>query len=734
MSSIAQSTRTTMAPARSASAPSAAPVSGVALDPIRLLKKYYPLLAASVVVGAVVGVAAHLVLARLAPQYTATATFACLPETTSALQVGQGAMSQDELQRFMGTQMALMTSAPILERVLRDAQVENTDWAKQYYAGGRLNTVVAQPELEKALTTRAVAQSTLIRLSMTWRKPADVQTIVSAVVRAYQEDLRSTVSRDSVARRAVLSSQITGFDNTIKDLNNARDRMLETGNVTDLDAGIASEDVRVARLNEQLVAANSSEANLRQQFSSMDRMSKEDGVIQYPDEIREAANRDPVVAGMDSQVANLRAEISAMRAEGYGDEHETVRMMKQRVKALEKERESQYNSALRKIFDSRKDELRSSADGLVATIKQLEGDLKTVQLRKQELVKLRLRLKDIDDQVKRLTEERNQADRALNDLQLVMNNPIFDRVRLIVPAQEPKQMSFPRLAVMVPMGVVLIAGLTGGLVLLREVLDQRVRGPADLAAMARLRLLGIVPDAQEDPAKPASLGMAFKDAPSGITSESFRVLRSPIAKAMDSGGHKSVLVLAGMPGSGASTVASNLALACAGVGERVLLIDANMRRPALHKVYGLSEGPGLGDALAGSAGFAEVARSTSVANVSIVTAGTIGNRALPERLAGEAMARLLAEAGEKFDRIIVDSAPAIVAGDGFALANRVDSVVLVVRAMCEKRGLVNRLRGHLGECRGEFLGVVVNAVRASAGGYLRGNIKATQEYHRSDAA
>lgn len=733
MSSIAQPVRTSVAPVRSV-APSSAPTSGVALDPIRLLKKYYPLLIASAVIGAVLGGAAHFVLARVSPQYTAFATFQCIPETTSALAVGQGVISQDELMRFMGTQMAIITSTPILERVLRDATVEQTSWAQQYFVGGRLNTLVAQPELEKALTTRAVPQSSLFRVSMTWRNPQDVQTIVAAVTRVYQEDQRSNAQSTSVARRDVLSKQITSVDSAIKDLNNSRDRLLESGNVTDLDAGIATEDVRVARLSEQLVGSKSSQANLLSQFSSMEKMSQADGVIQYSDELRESANRDPVVAGMDSQMANMRAEVQAMMAEGYGKEHETIRMMEHRIKAIGREREDSYNRALRKLFDSRKDEIRTAADGLAASIQQLEKDLEEVQKRKQELVKLRIRLKDIDDQVNRLTEERNQADEALKAITLVMSNSVFDRVRLLVPAQEPKQMSFPRLVIMVPMGVVLIAGLTGALVLLREILDQRVRGPADLSTMARLRLLGIVPDAQEDPTKPASLGTAFRDAPAGITSESFRVLRSPIVKAMDSGGHKTLLVLAGMPGSGASTVASNLALACAGVGERVLLIDANMRRPALHKVYGLSEGPGLGDVLAGSGSFADVARATSVTNVSVVTAGTMANRALPERLAGETMARVLAEASEKYDRVIVDSAPAIVAGDGFALANRVDAVVMVVRAMCEKRGLVNRLRGQLGECRGEFLGVIVNAVRASAGGYLRGNIKATHEYHRADAA
>jgi capsular exopolysaccharide synthesis family protein len=204
---------------------------------------------------------------------------------------------------------------------------------------------------------------------------------------------------------------------------------------------------------------------------------------------------------------------------------------------------------------------------------------------------------------------------------------------------------------------------------------------------------------------------------------------------MDQAGHKTLLVLAGMPGSGATTVATNLGLACAGAEERVLVIDANLRRPGVQRAFGLPDAAGLGDVLNGVVKFDDAVRPTSAENLFVLTSGSSANRALPERLASEGMSRLLSEAKTKFDRVIIDSAPAIVSGDGFTLANRVDSVALVVRAMSEKRGLVARLRAQLGECRGEFLGVVVNAVRASAGGYFRTNIKATHEYqHGSQAA
>jgi capsular exopolysaccharide synthesis family protein len=181
-------------------------------------------------------------------------------------------------------------------------------------------------------------------------------------------------------------------------------------------------------------------------------------------------------------------------------------------------------------------------------------------------------------------------------------------------------------------------------------------------------------------------------------------------------------------------VASNLALACAAASERVLLIDANFRRPAVHKVFKLTEGPGLGDVLSGQATFEQVVRPGVCSNLDVIAAGTPAGRTLPERLSSDAMARVLRDASTKYDRIFLDSAPAIVAGDGLMLANRCDAVVVVVRAYAEKRGLLARIRGQLADTRADFVGVVVNAVRSSAGGYFKRNIKATHQYQNNGKA
>lgn len=703
---------------------------GVAIDPMRLLKKYYPLLIGAAVLGAVLGAAAHFTLAKLSPQYTASATFAVYAQATDSKALGGGISSQDELLRFMGTQMSMVVSPAILEKVVSDADVEQTSWAKQFTSRGAFQPRDAQIQLERDLVVRPISSTNLMRISMTWRNPLDARRIVDAVVRAYQDDLRARGSTASVEQRAALGQQISQLDQQIGDATRNRERMMSENRVSSNGAGGTPEDLKIIEITTNLVAATTGLASTRSRLERYREMLETGGTIEYPESVRDAAKRDLVVSQLDQQMSALRADHDTLKAQGYGDEHPTVIAVRKRIDATQKERDEVFNTSMRKLFEVLIDDLRTSADSLAAQQKSLSQELEEATKRKEDLARIAVRLEEYDREIQRKTLERTELEIARKNIEVVAGSPIYDRVRLMYPAQTPQSMSFPKLSILVPMGVVLLVGLVAGVVLLREIMDQRVRGPADLAAIARLRVLGMVPDAAEDPSKPANLATAFRDTPSGVLSESFRQLRSPVMKAMDSGGHKSLLVLAGQPGSGATTIVCNMALACANAEERVLIIDANMRRPAIHKIFGFSEGPGLGDVLAGQAALADCVKASNNPNLFILPAGTLANRNVPERLSSASMARLLADAsGESgYDRIFIDSAPAIVSGDGLALANRVHCVALVVRAMGEKRGLVNRLRGAITETRADFIGVIVNAVRASAGGYLRGNIKATHEY------
>jgi Mrp family chromosome partitioning ATPase len=165
----------------------------------------------------------------------------------------------------------------------------------------------------------------------------------------------------------------------------------------------------------------------------------------------------------------------------------------------------------------------------------------------------------------------------------------------------------------------------------------------------------------------------------------------------------------------------------------VLLVDANFRRPGLDKAMGIGEDAlGLGDVLSNAASIDEAIHDGGD-GVSVMPAGTPANRVF-ERLNNGVIDGVLADLRSRYDLIIFDTPPAVVAGDAMMLANKLDAAVLVVRANQEHRGLVARMINRLTEARCELVGVLLNRPRGIAGGYLKKNYAAMADYSKSGAA
>lgn len=729
---------TSAASMRSATAPQRVPMnappqggstSGFAnIDPVRLLRRYWMLLAAAAFCGAVIGVVANFVMLRVYPQYTSQTIFRCVPPTATTVSLTPESVQQAEFDRFMTTQTNIMSSIEVLQAALKNPEIESTKWADRFKVNGAFQPAKALPVLRSKVNAGVVAQTQLIRLSMTWTDKNDVRTIVNAVTQAYLADLRRSESLRSSDRRDVLNTQANDITAQIKALNRTRDDTLKTGKVTNLREGADAAEQQQQQITQDLVEAQQQTTQAKTLLDRLKKLQQDNAVIPYPDDMRMEAKQDPIILNLIQQLTSLKVDEQTLMQQGYGPEHPAVQAVRKRIEAVQSEHDNQLKIVTQRIFDSRVEDLNKGLESMQAREKKLEDELQIVRDRKQDLLRLVLQVEQIEDQVKGLNEQLAEVNRAKAELEN-LTSPVFDQIRVISPAQVPDEVTFPKLAIMLPLGVLLFTGLTAGVVLLRELMDQRVKGPADVAMIPRLRVLGMIPDASEDPSRPGSVETAFRDTPGGVVTESFRQVRAPLVNKLDAEGLRTLLILAGMPGSGGTTVAVNLALACAGADERVLLIDANFRRPAAHRVLGIGEQVGLADCLAGQTTLDAAVRPSSTPNLSVLTAGSATNRMVPERLSSEGLGRLLAEAAAKYERVFIDAPPAIVSGDGLAIANRCDAVVLIVRAFNEKRGLVNRIRTQLGNTRAELIGVVVNGVKASAGGYFKRNIQATHAYH-----
>jgi capsular exopolysaccharide synthesis family protein len=315
--------------------------------------------------------------------------------------------------------------------------------------------------------------------------------------------------------------------------------------------------------------------------------------------------------------------------------------------------------------------------------------------------------------------------KTIQDVNLALARDERNRVEIVQRALKPREITFPQLKVMIPATAVLVAGLYVLILFVREFLDQRVKYPSDLMSVPG-KILGTVPERSDDPTNPKRAEMVVREASQSVLAENYRQLSAQVMKGMLVTGAKSLLVLSAMPEAGTTTVVLNLAACEAAVGRRVLIIGANMRRPGLSRALGINLGlPGLGEILSGADPASVV--STVSPNIDLISAGAPEHRVF-ERLSGDRLDEVLRWARDQYDFVIVDGPPSVVASEALTIANKVDASMIVTRAWKDQRGLVMKLAGQLLESRSQFLGVMLNRMRMTAGGYLRKNAEAMAEY------
>ena len=426
------------------------------------------------------------------------------------------------------------------------------------------------------------------------------------------------------------------------------------------------------------------------------------------------------------ELKRLQTALVSLQADGIKPDHRQYRQIVNQISAHNRKIEDTREELLRDAFEARVQNTATTLQQFRAQEAELSSQKDDLVEKLTELTRLSEEIADIDRQIEANIKLMGDQQTALSELMAASTLSSAQRVTVVESATVPDLPTFPVIYIMIPAGVFLVVSLTAGVIVLNEILDQRIKSASDIRMIPRTPSLGIIMDSSEDPSNPTNVATAFADDPGSVFAEHFRHLRTAVSSALNKNGHQTLVVVGAMPKSGATTVITNLAQSCVASGISTLIIDANFRRPSVHKSLELGEGNGLGDVLAGDSSLEsciiDIDRGPSVLRV-----GTKENRQI-ERLSSKSMKELLGECKSKYDLVLIDVAPSIVAGDATILANSTDASMLVVRAMSEKRGQVARMSRELGDSRAEFIGVLVNGVRSAAGGYMRKNIKTSFNY------
>jgi capsular exopolysaccharide synthesis family protein len=646
----------------------------------RLLRKHYRTVVLAALVALIVGTIFAWPRHR---EYAATATLTTSPPDASRytlILVSDRAESGPRPDTARVIQ--LIQSRTVAERVIQRLNLRKTPQqlrSMTTVAGGRdpapLITIAVR-DTDGAEAVRLV--NTYAEVSVAYNQ--EVNRREATLARQYiEEQLQDTRARLTQAESALdafkqsrgivsMSSQIGAEVNRFLDLVNQQ-RASELS-IRELSARIA--DLRV-RLN---------------QFS--------------PTKTDKQFTVNPIEQKLRNDLVNLEIQLAIAQA-AYTPEHPAVITLQQKIKALKEAMAGE----IQKVLASEFVQVNPLYEGMVRQLTELETSRVAAQAKLQALgsivpgeQKKLPALNGLEREYTRLSRAVQVLDTAYTGLETRLNefrvreqaavdrNPVY-----IVDMATSAQPTSPS-KTMVRIAVAGMLGLVGGigLVVFRTQIDNSMKTAKDAE-----RLLGV----------PVLASIPKHNPP---FDEAYRLLKTSLGLHATNGQTKAIMFTSPRPGSGTSTIVYHLARAIARGGKRVIVLDADVRHPSAHRLFGVTADSGVIEVLTGTIPLQEALRPTEMENIQILGAGRSPFQELADLFGTSAMTQLLDQLRQQTDVILIDTPPAVSFAESRVLAPLVDGVVLVVAAGNATRGVELDTKRELERAHARLLGVVINKV------------------------
>ena len=702
------------------------------LDPIRLLRQHMLGIIVTFVVGAVLGVILNYGFLYVYPIWSGTAYLEIRSQLEDAQDLNAKELGTEEsVIRLAQTEVARMMSRENLKKALENTDVQKTQWSQESWyrdENNLFNIDEAATQLEKELRAGHKRGTQIFYLSWSSNYPEDVPVVLNAVADAYIKQTRnSEKSRFAgtldvfVKNEESLYSQITAKKAQMQEF-------IKGKGMTSLNES-SSENSRALEKLRDGIAGTTSELSVAE--SRLDQVKKKNsGVESLSEEDFREADSDPVIQGVNRDLEDLSRRYAAAKIQ-FEDSHTEVIQLKASYDSILAQRNTKRDEVLAR---NKQADLRAAINRVESLKKLLEKQVDEFKIdakKSEEFTSNMAELGTLREQLSQIEDRRKNVSQTINNLELARQRDESRRVEFIQKAIRPREITFPQLKFMIPGTAVLLCGLYILILFIREFLDQRVKYPTDLLALPG-KILGVIPDISDDPTKPKRAETVVFQEPHSMTAENFRQCNASISKGVAPTNAKIILLISPMPDSGTTTMVMNLGACDASLGRRTLLVGANLRRPGLAKALGFDPlAPGLGDILNGS-NPADIV--VDIGNgLHFIGAGAPSNRSF-QLLGTEKMDAFLDWCHQNYDRVYLDTPPSVVAGEGLAMANKVDASILVVRAWQDQKGLVTKLAYQLMDCKSAFLGTILNRPKNTAGGYFKKNAEAIAEYAISTSA
>ncbi len=720
-----------MMPRPAATGPSA----GINLTPkdiIRILRSRKWLILAFVAGFGILAGAANYFWMRTAPVYSTYALVEVNPPAETVLGAS-GLPGVDIQERYKLSSMRLVKSSPILDKVFADETMKRTIWFKRMY---QFDPTLreARRKLTEDLQVASEADTFQIRIGLkVWtsdeKEIQELATIVNCVSKAFVTAANIYANEKQLNDLASIKAQFTQASDKRDKVQQALEERLRNSKYPDM----RKESGRLGMEMQQLVVRSTEllvqQAQLAAAKSAIDKQD-EQGLLDVNPTVMETIERDPMMQRFDSELKVTEAALARIQGT-IGENHPEYIQYEVLRKTYEKRLAERKEELTKKAVQALRVGYEQQYVTITNSLVEVNDQLGLVETNEREVSGALAEVEHLTEDKKDLENSIDKLQARMQDLELVQH---VLPVRMTRSAEIPMNVEWPKLRILLPVGIFLGAMLGIALSFLLALLDTSVKMPTDITRKVDLPLLALVPHADDLEEEIEEVRLACLAAPNSLWSESYRELRTNLLFSGPAEQHRTVLVTSSSPDDGRTTVAVNMAIAMASSGRRVLLVDANFRRPAISSLFPEAGQVGLSEVLSGQKQWAQCVQPVAaVPNLSVMVAGPLPPN--PNELLGQELAtRMLEEMGQQYDQVILDGPPLLLVSDASVLATQCDGTILVVRAGVNSYGIVARCRDNLNRIGAHVLGVVLNGVQSTAGGYFQKNYNAFYDYREQPQA
>lgn len=620
-------------------------------------------------------------------------------------------------QNPISSEMEVIVSHPLLQRTIDALQLKNDK--------GEPLEVEA---LAKDLELKIIGGTDVLQIAYNNRNPEEAAAVVNSVMNVYLENDVLTNRTEAEATRRFMARQLPQTQAAVRTAEVALRRFKQQHNIVDLTEEMRSAVTIIGGLDTEI---NTVKASLKEIAAQSNELRKQVALDSQQAIAMSALSQSPAVQGALTQYQDIERQLATERSR-LSEAHPTIVNLEARKENLKTLLQQQINQTLGdrttvaprllQIGELRQgiiaDFLRSQVQhlGLTQRLTSLSNSRAAYEQRVKNIPQLEQTQRELQRTLEVAQTTYQNLLRKVQELQVAEHKNTAN-ARIVSQALVPKKPVIKKQIIVVVLSVMFGAFFSTTTVLLIEMRDRSLKTLQEIRQVFGYTLLGIIPTSSKShknmslhPQNIDSItpGIAVKDRPHSLTSEMYRMLQANLKFLSSDKKLKTVVVTSSVPKEGKSSVSANLALAISQLGRKVLLIDADMRMPSQHEIWDIRNTAGLSDVLVGQSQVNETV-SQVTHYLDVLTAGVRPPNPLA-LLDSERMASLIENFSDRYDVVIIDSPPLLLAADALTLSQISDGILLVARPGVIDNNSADTVQEMLERCGSNVLGLVINGL------------------------